>query len=209
MSELWDKISEDVDAFSKENEKLSPLLEEINLIEDSAIKSFTKAMLLSVDIFWEAPSSPTGQYHPPDEHGAGGEVLHTQRVVKITSMLCESMERDQYETDMLISAALLHDLTKVREWAPGIISSDPLHPITVYTHFQNLRQTEEDSIDEMGSSTLELDMNTIDRILRLVRCHLGPWSPIPEVVPLTPFEMTVHWADYIASKLHEIVDMDG
>lgn len=204
--ELWDKVNEESEIFLAENQKLAPLLGEINLIENDAIKSFTRAMLMAVDTFWEAPSSPTGKYHPPDEHGPGGDVLHTQRVVRITKILCESQERDDYERDMLISAALLHDITKCREWTPGVITSDPLHPITVDEVFKKLREKETDQAEESGSVTTDLDYETINRILRVVRCHLGPYSPIPELVPVTPFEMTVHWADNIAAHLHEVID---
>ena len=206
---LWTKLNESSEIFDIENAKLLPLLGELSLIRDSTIKDFTRAMLLAVDEFWDAPSSVSGKYHPPDEHGMGGDVLHTQRVVAITALLAESQERDQYETDILISAAILHDITKVIRWAPDVVSSDPLHPITVTSLFNKLRKKEEEHTEELGSNTLELDSNTIDQILRLVRCHLGIWGPIPEIIPMTPFEMIVHQADYIAANLHKIVEFNN
>lgn len=204
--DLWDKATEEDLVLLEENQKLAPLLGEINMIQNDAIKSFTRAMLMAVNTFWEAPASITGKYHPPDERGKGGDVLHTQRVVRITKILAESMERDDYETDVLLSAALLHDIRKNREWAPGVISGDKLHPLQVDLLFKQVRERELSKGLEQGSLTTELDSNTIDKILRLVRCHLGPWSPIPEVVPVTPFEATVHWADAIAAKLHKVID---
>lgn len=59
---------------------------------------------------------------------------------------------------------------------------------------------------ESSSTTLFLDETTVESILRLIRCHLGPWSPVPETMPSTHAEMIVHLADNIASKLHVIVD---
>ncbi len=204
--ELWDKINEENEAITEENLKLEPLLEEINWIQNDAIRDFTRTLMLNVTEFWKGPSSVSGKYHPPDEHGPGGDVLHTKRVVRITKILADSQERDEYERDILYSAALLHDITKLRRWDNKKVSSDPMHPLTVDVLFKKVRDGEADSLDEGGSTTSDLDYATISKILRLVRCHLGPWSPIPEVLPVTPFEMTVHWADNIAAHLHEVVD---
>jgi hypothetical protein len=204
--DLWNKINEENEAITAENEKLAPLLEEINWIQNEAIRNFTRAMMVNVEEFWKGPSSVSGKYHPPDEHGPGGDVLHTKRVIRITKILADSQERDDYERDILYSAALLHDITKLRRWNRGKVSSDPLHPLTVDVLFKKVRDSETENVEEQGSLTSELDYVTIAKILRLVRCHLGPWSPIPEIVPITPFEMTVHWADNIASHLHEVVD---
>jgi hypothetical protein len=38
---------------------------------------------------------------------------------------------------------------------------------------------------------------------------MGPWSPVPETVPVTYLDMIVHLADNMASKLHYIVDGDN
>jgi hypothetical protein len=206
--ELWNKITEDSDLYLEENQILSPLLDEINMIQDEHIKSFTRALLLAVDEFWEAPSSMSGVYHPPDERGSGGNVLHTKRVVRIVDLLAEAMERSTYETDMLLSAALLHDITKIVRWDKSTVGYDKMHPITVTVLFERVRQSELDAIEELASNTLELDAGTIEQILRLVRCHMGKWSVTPELIPITPFEMTLHWADMVAAHLHEVIDMD-
>lgn len=207
-NDLWKKLKQEDEVLSLENEKLEPLLDEINMIKDDAIRSFTRALMLAVDDFWIGPSSPSGKYHPPDEHGFRGDVLHTRRVVAITSLLADSQDRNDFETDMLLSAALLHDITKIVQWDnSGKMSSDKLHPITVDRLFSEVRAAEQEN-KKPGSTTLDLDSDTISRIMRLVRCHLGRWSPIPELIPVTPFEMTVHWADYIAANLHKVVDFE-
>jgi len=56
---------------------------------------------------------------------------------------------------------------------------------------------------------LFMQEETIQSILRLVRCHLGPWSPIPETYPITYMDYIVHVADNIASKLHTYIDDSG
>jgi len=201
---LWQKIQEDNELLKEEDKKLKPLLNEINLIEDAAIKSFTRALMLQVDEFWVGPSSPSGKFHPPDERGVGGDVLHTKRVVQITRMLAFTQERDFFEVDMLTSAALLHDITKLVDRGNGVVKSDPMHMLTVDRLLSSVRSLEIEGSLVGGSTVLDLDSITSGKIMRCVRCHYGKFSPIPEVVPVTPFEMTVHWADHLASKLHEI-----
>jgi hypothetical protein len=83
---------------------------------------------------------------------------------------------------------------------------DPMHP---YTVGRLVKQCQEDDIkyaSESQSSTVFLSEDIVQSILRLVRCHLGPWSPVPETIPITYMDMIVHMADNIASKLHYIVD---
>jgi hypothetical protein len=58
---------------------------------------------------------------------------------------------------------------------------------------------------ETDSSTLYLSEDIIQSILRLVRCHLGPWSPVPETYPITYLDFIVHIADNVASKLHSVI----
>src|SRR4051812_2735855 len=82
-----------------ENKILSPLLEEINLIHDQTIRIFVRAILVRVKNFWKIPSSFSGKYHPPDERGPGGNVLHTKRVVRIVQLICDAQERMTIEKD--------------------------------------------------------------------------------------------------------------
>jgi hypothetical protein len=60
--------------------------------------------------------------------------------------------------------------------------------------------------NDSQSSSLFISEESIQTILRLVRCHLGPWSPVPETYPITYLDYIVHIADNIASKLHNIIE---
>jgi len=53
---------------------------------------------------------------------------------------------------------------------------------------------------------LFISEENVQSILRLVRCHLGPWSPVPETYPITYMDYIVHLADNIASKVHTIIE---
>ena len=208
--DLWNSIVGDGDdpPGDGENEKLAPLIDEIDLIQDPGIASFVRAMLLRADVFWKIPSSFSGHHHPPDEHGEGGNVLHTKRVVRIVKYLAEAQERDQFETDQLIAAAILHDLTKGVVWGEGNVGYDPLHPITVDRFYQMVRNENRSGGDDQASTTLDIEDEVVYSILRMVRCSHGRWGAIPEVMPITLFESTLHWADYLSANLHYIIDKE-
>lgn len=194
--------------FEIENSILEPLLEEIDLIQDPMIASFVRSMLLKAHIFWEIPSSFSGRYHPPDEREEGGNVLHTKRVVRTAEILCESYGLGTFDKNLIFAACILHDLTKGVLW-PGeeLPSYDPMHPYTVDRAFHAARNMDIMN-SETESSVLSINDEYVQQILRLIRCHMGPWSPIPETIPTTIEEMIVHLADNIACKLHVIVDGD-
>ncbi len=190
----------------QEDEVLNPLLDEIILIEDDAIRSFVRSILLKSGIFWEIPSSFSGKYHPPDEHGFGGNVLHTKRVVRVARIMCDSYSLSSEETDVIIAACLLHDITKgIESEKNGMFQYDPMHPYTVGTLITDCINYDKDYANDSQSSSLFISEESIQSILRLVRCHLGPWSPVPETYPITYMDYIVHISDNIASKLHQVI----
>jgi hypothetical protein len=206
---LDDILIEEKNASSmgKENEVLSTLLDEINLIVDESIKSFVRSILIRNDLFWKIPSSFSGKYHPSDEHGEGGNVLHTKRVVRIAWYMSESYSLSQEEKDIVIAACLLHDLCKgVHEGGSDDCRYDPMHPYTVGNFISSCQEKDKKFASESESSTLFLSEDIVQSILRLVRCHLGPWSPIPETYPITYLDYIVHLSDNIASKVHLIIE---
>lgn len=207
---ILDQILSDdkVSVISKDEDKvLSPLLEEINLIFDPNIKSFVRSILFRADDFWLMPASCSGKHHPPDERSAGGNVLHTKRVVRMAVAISESHSLPQDEKDLVIAASLLHDITKAtRDNDTVNFKYDPMHPYTVGLFVKKCQEEDKNFASESQSSTLFLSEDAVQSILRLVRCHLGPWSPVPETTPITYLDMIVHLADNLASKVHIMID---
>lgn len=197
-------------SIKEENKKLKPLLEEIDLIKDENIKSFVRSILLRAENFWTIPSSFSGKYHPLDEHGEGGNVIHTQRVVRVAKVLSDSYSLSDDDRDIVYAACLLHDVTKgVKHHGSDDCVYDPMHPYTVAKLIQECQEYDKKYANEMQSSTILLSEEVVQSILRLIRCHLGPWSPVPETTPITYLDMIVHMADNVASKLHTIIDGDN
>jgi putative nucleotidyltransferase with HDIG domain len=207
---LDDILEEDKSVYTQqEDDYLETLLDEINLISDEVIKSFVRSVLLQASDFWIVPSSFSGKYHPPDEHGHGGNVLHTIRVTRIADTMCDSYSVSQEERDVILAACLLHDITKGVNHSDDTFQYDPMHPYTVNKFVSNVISHDKKYANDAHSSSLFMQEETIQSILRLVRCHLGPWSPIPETYPITYMDYIVHVADNIASKLHTYIDDSG
>jgi HD superfamily phosphohydrolase YqeK len=201
---LIDKKSDSIS--SEEDKILAPLLDEIKSISDDTIRSFVRSLLIKAENFWDIPSSFSGKYHPADEHGPGGNVLHTKRVVRIALILSESYNLSIEERDVVIAAALIHDLCKGKKnHGSDVVSYDPMHPYTVGKFVTACQLHDKKFSSETDSSTLYVSEDVVQSILRLVRCHLGPWSPVPETYPITYLDFIVHIADNMASKLHSVI----
>lgn len=208
---ILDELLEEGAVFKPNEEEdriLSPLLEEINLISSQQIKMFIRSVLLQAKTFWKIPSSFSGKHHPIDEHVEGGNVLHTQRVVRTAKILCESYSLAREEKDLVLAACLIHDVTKGVSFddKDDNYRYDPMHPYTVGPFVKKCQENDKKYASESSSSTLFLEEENVQSILRLVRCHLGPWSPVPETFPTSYLDMIVHMADNVASKIHTIID---
>lgn len=208
---LDELLNEDISfkANEEEDKLLAPLMDEIDLISNQQIKLFVRSVLLQAKTFWKIPSSFSGKYHPVDEHSSGGNVLHTKRVVRVAQVISDSYGLITQEKDVVYAACLLHDVTKGIAYDDNKedFFYDPMHPYTVGAFVKKCQENDKKYGSESASSTLFLDEETVQSILRLVRCHLGPWSPIPETVPTTYMDMIVHLSDNVASKLHTIVEI--
>ena len=212
---ILDDLLKDEPVFNSNDEEdtiLSPLITEINMIENHGIRSFVRSILIQSKMFWSIPSSFSGKYHPPDEHNYGGNVLHTKRVVRASKVISDSYSLTSNERDLVYAACLLHDVTKgvgdPDSEDPKSFVYDPLHPYTVGMFVKKCQENDKKYSSESSSSTLFIDEDTVQSIMRLVRCHLGPWSPVPETVPVTYLDIIVHISDNLASKLHYITDGD-
>jgi hypothetical protein len=209
LEEILKSDKEDATTFEKEDVVLAPLLSEIELIADQTIQWFVRSVLLKAGPFWYIPSSHVLKDKPPDEYLPTGNVLHTKRVVRVVELLCDSYNCTEDERDKLIAAALLHDITKGVVMFDGEEPTyDTMHPYTVDKFVKSVYKLDEVDATEGQSSVLYVEEMTVLEIMRLIRCHQGPWSPIPETNPITVPEMILHTADRMASKLHWIIDGD-
>lgn len=153
----------------------------IEYIKDEELSKKTRDIMEYIVpmYFWTKPSSSTGKYHPFDERGKFGLVLHTCRVTKVTDDLCVAAQITHKERDNLIVAAILHDALKYGDPKEQRTHTTKDHSNLVEKHIQGIPGD----------------------IIRLIRTHDGQWSVNPnEWNTATPDQKLLHYADYIASR---------
>ena len=158
-------------------------------IKNSTISQWTVAMLdLAPSAFWEKASSSTGKYHKVDENQPGGQVVHTLRVCLVVEHLVRMDELTEMERDILLAAAILHDICKY-----GV---DGKSEHTLSEHPQ--------LVDKLRSANMLFlpACEFTPHIITTIEQHSGRWtvSPIP---PKTKLGRLLHIADFIASR-HDI-----
>lgn len=161
-------------------------------IKDETLRAYALQCIPAIpEQFWTVPSSSSGKHHPPDERGMHGRVIHTFRALKIGLLLCDQIEFNEIDTDIVRFAILYHDITEA-----GIdiqlLHSDLDHPETCV---KLLAQT-------ITFHDPNWNYGPFYEVLNCIRCHTGRWGKIQ---PDSTIESIVHTADNISSKLHLIV----
>jgi HD superfamily phosphohydrolase YqeK len=173
------------------SKKIDTFDSELALIFDKNIRSFTEVCIsMAPDyIFYAAPASTSGKYHPIDELSGYGTIIHTKRVVTVGFELSRGLGCEN-NRDQIISACILHDLRK-----QGLEKSGH----TVKWHPDLGAKL----VEEVYKDLKLIKKSDFEIIKNCVGYHYGPWSIKPWSKPLdkyTPEEMCVYLADYIASK---------
>jgi len=166
--------------------------EELALIFDESIKEFTRLCVISAPdyFFLDCPASTSGKYHPLDELGHDGTIIHTKKVVTVAYELCRGLDCE-HSRDEIIAACIIHDLRKKGE-----------KDSTGHT-LKNHPDLGAKLIEQVQLETGILTDKSYGIIKNCVGYHYGPWSTKPWVKSLklyTPEEMCVYESDYIASK---------
>lgn len=174
----------------------------LDTIPDAAICKLTASVLAQApESFWTAPSSTSGKYHPADELGQGGLVLHTRKVFALARllMLAYRIGPASRTYSVILAAALLHDAWKV---LPGERYSRFEHPLLASAVIQ-------DCATQQGFSAKS---KALADLLHCVESHMGIWNtnkhaegiilPLPE----TDAALVLHLADFIASRRAIIID---
>lgn len=180
-------------------EKISVFINELNYIKDSNLKAFAMELIANAeDYFFTVPASSSGKYHPQFSLGVGGLVRHTRCVAYFAMGAGESYNFDQHTTDLLVIAALAHDIKKQGHISNGhTVREHPLYGadyvIEMQSKFPNFI-TKEDA----------------EKIAGAVRSHMGKWEGTREWVkdttkelfpmPKDGFEQALQIADYVASR---------
>ncbi len=177
--------------------KSNTFANELALIYDEGTKEFARLCICAAPdyFFLDCPASTTGKYHPIDELGADGTILHTKKVFTVAYELCRGLECES-RRDEILAACLIHDLRKQGVKKTGHTAKN--HPALGA-----------DLVEEVQNATQMLSNKSYNIIRNSVGYHYGPWSPRgwkKVLTKYTPEELCVYMSDYIASKRQVAVD---
>ena len=139
--------------------------------------------------FWTAPSSQ--DFHPEDERKTGGLVLHVRRLIRVLSHLTEFYSLTSAESDVLMSAAALHD-----SFHKGLNKSpvaDINHPVIAASMFQFEKGT--------------IEKTTHDEIMDCVVSHMGKHSVHPSLNIDSKLTNIFKIADFLVSRKDIITEI--
>lgn len=184
--------------------KIAMFVNEINDIIDDDLRMLATEIITGADdYFFTIPASSSGKFHPPFSLGEGGLVRHTKCVVYMVKCLCESFNVDEYKRDMLIVAALAHDIKKQGDAPNGLGYTVHEHPLLAAQYVY----------DVYFSSDITILTGVVDIIADMISSHMGKWGADPKFIgDKTPLPMPesdcaniLQAADYLASR-KEILD---
>jgi len=207
-------LAEELEEETEVNPVFDLISDELSLIKSHAIQEFVKAVLGRSNILWFVSVAPEDNddlqnLWPSDCYKPGGELLNIRRVVRACDVLAESHQLDQEDRDILLAAGFVHSITKYYTDEDGEPKYDPMHPYTVDSYVGALREEEQTTALEGNPHTVLLADETVMQILRVVRCQRGPWSIIPETLPVTLLEILLHTAYQFMINVDYIVDGDN
>ena len=173
---------------SKED-RLKLFVNELDDITEENLRKFAEELISNADeYFFTVAASTSGKYHPQFDLGEGGLVRHTRCVAFFAQ--CEAISRmfTEHETNMLIVAAIAHDIKKLGDGKTGHTVDD--HPRFAAEY-----------INDTNKRTNLLSADDENIIANMVYSHMGKWGhekglPLPE----TELEKALQAADYIASR---------
>jgi hypothetical protein len=170
---------------------------QLELIFDETIREFTRLCICAAPdyFFIDCPASSTGKFHPVDELGADGTILHTKKVFTVAYQLCRGLSCES-SRDEILAATLIHDLRKQGMRKTGHTAKN--HPSLAAVLVQ-----------EVQDATQMLSEKSFNIIRNSCGYHYGPWSSKEwkkDLDDYTREELVVYLSDYIASKREIHVD---
>ena len=184
-------------------DKIKLFNNELNNISDTNLREFaTQLILHAPDYFFTVAATSSGKYHPKFARKVGGLVKHTKCVCFYAMCNIESFGLSNHDKDLIIIAALAHDIKKQGDSKNHTVWEHPelAHGFIIESQnkFSHLISKEDATI-----------------IANAVLCHMGKWANYSEFIgnkkaypmPQTLFEYALQSADYIASR-KELISFD-
>jgi len=174
-------------------EKVEYFKPELERIYDKRVREFARLCLTQAPdyIFEDCPSSSSGKFHPLDELGADGTLIHIKKIFTMAYEMVKAMACEEHR-DIILVACLAHDL---RKYGPTNITGHTLKDHA--THGVNL-------VDEVQEATQLLTEKQHSILRNCVGLHYGPWTDDVQwkkpMADYTPEEITLFLSDFVVSK---------
>ena len=164
---------------------------ELSLIFDDRIREFVSLCLVACPdyVFEDCPSSSGGKYHPLDELGSDGTLIHTKKVFTLAFDMVKALSCEN-NRDIVLGACIIHDLVKQGFEKSGYTVSN--HPDLAVTLIKDTQR-----------ATQILTDNQLELLCNCVGYHYGPWGSGKWLKPIMDYskeELTVFLCDYVVSK---------
>lgn len=164
---------------------------ELELIGNDRIREFTKLCIMYAPdyFFTDCPASTTGKYHPLNEIGWDGTIIHTKKVFNIAYSLTRGLDIEN-NRDLVLAGCLIHDLVK-KGWKGGQWTQKN-HPMLAA-----------ELVEIIQKDTQLLEDSEFEIIRNSVFYHYGPWTTKEHKKDISDYtleELCVYISDYIASK---------
>jgi hypothetical protein len=177
-------------------EKVEYFKAELERIYDKKIREFTRLCLIYAPdyIFDNCPSSTSGKYHPLDELGADGTLIHIKKVFTMAYEIVKALNCEN-NRDIVLSACIVHDLRKYGiPGTPGFTGHSLKDHATLGVNL----------IDEVQEATQLLTEEQHKILRNCVGLHYGPWTDDvnwkKDMTSYTAEELTVFISDFVVSK---------
>ena len=168
-------------------EGLKLLGEYIRKIADENLRELTQQVLeRAPHYFWTVPASISGKYHPSDERGEGGTILHILRVSKLAEILMTAW-LTPFDSDVIRAACLLHDTCKYGSGNLINKTQYPRHPQEASALIREILK------EHPVSDDFE---RKVEEICLAVERHMGKWTDGAK--PDVDEQWIVHLADMVA-----------
>ena len=177
------------------------------IIKDPKLKNAVKMMLSDWGYKLRfIPSSMTGHYHPPDEHGLEGLIRHIEKLCWFLLCCSDEFQWDQDTLDEMLTAAYFHDIGKVVDTrVEQKVVYQKMKKVTRKVVVSRRVETGDHhpvvsaKVAEEYMKRAKVPSARIKRIKRIILSHMGHWyKGLPE--PTTELERLFALGDFIVSR---------
>ena len=174
---------------SKED-RIKLFINELDDITEEKARKFAEILIENADdYFFEIAASTTGKYHPQFDLGDGGLVRHTRCVTFMVECEAKSRMFSEHDTNLLIIAALAHDIKKLGDGSGKYTVGD--HPKWASDYIMSTYENNKGLLTKKDATTVS----------NIVLSHMGQWGERDGMpLPKTELEKALQAADYIASR---------